>query len=64
MIARHAKATLRELYATPWNPWTPAETLDKKIGQRVKRALIAALLICPHNPLVPGSSPGGPTSFM
>ncbi len=32
MIARHAKATLRKFYATPWNPWTLVETLDKKRG--------------------------------
>ena len=38
------------------------ETLDKKTGQRVKKALIADLLVCPPNPLVPGSSPGGPTT--
>ena len=54
--------TLRKLYATPWKPWTLVETLDKKTGQRIKKALIAAPLICPHNPLVPGSSPGGPTN--
>jgi hypothetical protein len=30
--------TLRILYATPWNPWTLVESLDKKRGQRVKKA--------------------------
>ncbi len=34
--------------------WTLVETLDKKTGQRIKKALIAAPLICPHNPLAPG----------
>jgi len=38
-------STRRKLYATRWNPWTLVETLDKKTGQRVKKALIAALLI-------------------
>jgi hypothetical protein len=53
-VGRSRRLTLRILYATPWNPWTLVETLDKKTGQRVKKALIAAPLICPHNPLVPG----------
>ena len=34
--ARHL--TLRILYATPWNPWTLVETLDKKRRQRFKEA--------------------------
>jgi hypothetical protein len=29
---------LRILYASPWNPWTLVETLDKKTGQRFKKA--------------------------
>jgi hypothetical protein len=45
--SRNEARTLRILYATPWNPWTLVETLDKKRGQRVKKALIAALLSCP-----------------
>jgi hypothetical protein len=32
------RLTLRILYATPWNPWTLVEILDKKRGQRFKKA--------------------------
>ncbi len=31
--------TLRKLYATPWNPWTPMETLDNKNGRHLKKTL-------------------------
>ena len=31
-------APLRKLYATPWNSWTLVETLDKKTGQRFRKA--------------------------
>lgn len=44
---------LRKFYATVWNPWTLMELLDKKRG---------AISSSSHNPLVPGSSLGGPTS--
>jgi len=30
-------STLRKLYATPWNPWTQVETLDKKQGNVLKK---------------------------
>ena len=29
-------STLRKLYATPWNPWTPTESLDEKNGRHFK----------------------------
>ena len=34
----NGRRTLRKLYATPWKPWTLVETLDKKTGQRFKKA--------------------------
>ncbi len=38
IVSIGCSATLRKLYATPWNPWTLVETLDKKTRQRVKKA--------------------------
>ncbi len=46
IVGERAASTLRKLYATPWNPWALVETLDKKTGQRVKKASIAPPLFC------------------
>jgi len=53
--------TLRNLYASPRNLWTPMETLDRKMGAVTGNPLNGALSVCPHDPMVPGSIPGGPT---
>ena len=51
--------TLRKLYAPVWKPWTPVEAMDRKMGAVSETARNGALLVFPHNPLVPGSSPSG-----
>jgi hypothetical protein len=55
----HGGQTLRKLYAPVWKPWTPVEAVDKKMGAVSEKARNGALEKFPHNPLVPGSSPGG-----
>ena len=51
-----------QLYASPRKPWPPMEALDGKMGAVTGKPCNGALSVCPHNPTVPGSIPGGPTS--
>jgi hypothetical protein len=39
LTASTVPRTLRNLYATPWNPWTLAESLDNKNGRHLKKTL-------------------------
>jgi hypothetical protein len=36
-VGHARRLTLRILYATPWNPWTLVETLDKITGNVSKK---------------------------